>query len=144
MEAQVFPSPINFEAMKKLKWIYIIVLIVITSCTKDELNYELSSSSEVNSGVELFDVDSISYNAGNHQVYFHFRIKTELFASPSDVRNVAVYRDGSIHINLPPSQLDHYLDTGVPDGFIFQYQFALWNTDGELSKLSQVYEIDTH
>jgi hypothetical protein len=143
MEVQRFPYPINFDAMIKVKWIYIVVIIVISSCTKDELNYELSSSLEANSGVELFDVDSISYNAGNHQVYFHFRIRTDLLPDSNEVRNVAVYRDGSSHINLPPDQLDHYLDTGVTGGFIYLYQFALWNTDGELSKLSQVYAVNT-
>ncbi len=134
------------EILKK----YLLLIVssfIISSCTKDGLDEELYNPLDVNSGEEIFIVDSLVASTSSSSFPFvkgYFRIREELFKDPSVIKNVVVYEHsdyGDNEYTLSSSQRSYFIDINVTNNHSYEFSFGIKTDNGDLTKKSRNYTI---
>ncbi|MBK6400283.1 MAG: hypothetical protein IPP27_00365 [Bacteroidetes bacterium] len=134
------------EILKKY-WLVFMSAMIVSSCTKDRLSEVIYNPLDVNSGEEIFIVDSLVASTASSSFPFvkgYFHIREELFKDPSIIKNVVVYEHsihGDIAYTLASNQRSYFFDINVSNNNSYEFSFGLKAANGDLSKKSRSYSI---
>lgn len=125
--------------------LFILILgFSLTSCEKKEnelTDVILYNPYDLNSGIELVTIDSMTRNYGslpNLKGFFH--INNE-YVDSSLVHRLILYRDGVEKGRLSPGNFSFFVDITAQPGGTYNYQLSIIMKDSSYTKLSQPYII---